>query len=63
MASENERCEKSVKKKRKRFSKKLKRSWRKHVDISDIEEHLAEERRQKRTGFVIILIFFNALLL
>ena len=39
-----------VKKKRKRVSKKSKRSWRKHVDITDIEEHLDEVRRQERTG-------------
>lgn len=42
----------TVKKKRKRVSKKSKRSWRKHVDIRDVEEHLDEVRRQERTGYV-----------
>lgn len=47
---EFENTEDNVKKKRKRVSKKSKRSWRKHVDIADIEEHLDEVRRQERTG-------------
>ena len=38
------------KQKRKHVSKKSKRSWRKHVNIKDIEEHLEEVRRQERTG-------------
>jgi nucleolar protein 53 len=45
-----ENAQDNVKKKRKRVSKKSKRSWRKHVDITEIEEHLDEVRRQERTG-------------
>lgn len=37
-------------KKKKHVSKKSKRSWRKHTDIKDIEEHLDEVRRQERLG-------------
>ncbi len=47
-----ENAQDNVKKKRKRVSKKSKRSWRKHVDIKEIEEHLDEVRRQERTGYV-----------
>lgn len=36
--------------KRKRVSKKSKRSWRKHIDIKEIEDYLDEVRRQERTG-------------
>ena len=43
-------AEDNVRKKRKRVSKKLKRSWRKNVDIKDIEDYLDEVRRQERTG-------------
>ncbi|XP_028417836.1 ribosome biogenesis protein NOP53-like [Dendronephthya gigantea] len=43
----------TVKKKRKRVSKKSKRSWRKNVDITDVEEYLDEVRRQERTGGII----------
>ncbi|CAB3983536.1 Hypothetical predicted protein [Paramuricea clavata] len=50
-----ENAQDNVKKKRKRVSKKSKRSWRKHVDITEIEEHLDEVRRQERTGGVISL--------
>ncbi|XP_046849456.1 ribosome biogenesis protein NOP53-like [Xenia sp. Carnegie-2017] len=39
--------------KRKRVSKKSKRSWRKHIDIKEIEDYLDEVRRQERTGGVI----------
>ena len=50
-----ENAQDNVKKKRKRVSKKSKRSWRKHVDITEIEEHLDEVRRQERTGYDVVL--------
>jgi hypothetical protein len=50
-----ENAQDNVKKKRKRVSKKSKRSWRKHVDITEIEEHLDEVRRQERTGYESII--------
>ena len=50
-----ENAQDNVRKKRKRVSKKSKRSWRKHVDITEIEEHLDEVRRQERTGGIISL--------
>ncbi|XP_002162604.2 ribosome biogenesis protein NOP53 isoform X1 [Hydra vulgaris] len=31
-------------------SKKSKKSWRKHTDIADVEEHLDNVRREERTG-------------
>ncbi|XP_064600436.1 ribosome biogenesis protein NOP53-like [Liolophura sinensis] len=36
--------------KRKRVSKNKKKSWRKHTDITDVEEALDDERMQQRTG-------------
>ena len=36
-------------------SKKSKKSWRKHTDISDVEEHLDNIRREERTGYPIYL--------
>lgn len=35
---------------KKRVSKKLKVSWRKHVDITDVEEYLEEKRFEERLG-------------
>lgn len=40
--------EKSYKKKR--VSKKLKSSWRKHVKITDVEEFLEDKRLEERLG-------------
>ncbi|PIK62690.1 putative glioma tumor suppressor candidate region protein 2 protein-like [Apostichopus japonicus] len=39
--------------KRKRFSKKNKRDWRKHSNIKDIEDFLEEQRVQERTGGLV----------
>lgn len=36
--------------KKKRVSKKLKKSWRKHVNIGDVEDYLEEERLKERLG-------------
>ncbi|XP_056633571.1 ribosome biogenesis protein NOP53 [Diorhabda sublineata] len=36
--------------KKKRVSKKLKKSWRKHVNINDVEEFLEEKRLEERLG-------------
>ncbi|KAL0277003.1 UNVERIFIED_CONTAM: hypothetical protein PYX00_004438 [Menopon gallinae] len=39
--------------KRKRVSKKTKKSWRKNVDINDVEDFLEEQRWEERTGFKV----------
>lgn len=36
--------------KKKRVSKKLKVSWRKHVNINDVEEYLEDTRLEERVG-------------
>lgn len=36
--------------KKKRVSKKKKISWRKHVDITDVEEFLEDQRLEERLG-------------
>ncbi|GLV31885.1 uncharacterized protein CBL_07645 [Carabus blaptoides fortunei] len=36
--------------KKKRVSKKTKQSWRKHVDVKDVEEYLEEKRADERLG-------------
>jgi len=36
--------------KRKRVSKKTKKAWRKHCDITDVENYLEDVRLQERTG-------------
>jgi nucleolar protein 53 len=36
--------------KKKRVSKKNKISWRKHVNISDVEEFLEDKRLEERLG-------------
>lgn len=38
--------------KKKRFSKKSKESWRKRIDISDVNNFLDDERQQERIGYV-----------
>lgn len=38
--------------KRKRISKKLKSSWRKHVDLTDVDNFLEEQRLTERLGYV-----------
>lgn len=35
---------------KKHVSKKLKASWRKHVDIHDVEEFLEDQRLEERLG-------------
>lgn len=35
---------------KKRVSKKSKASWRKHVDIKDVDEFLDDKRLQERLG-------------
>lgn len=42
----------NVSKKKKKYSKKTKRNWRKQTDIKDVEEYLEEVRRDERTGLV-----------
>lgn len=39
--------------KRKRVSKKSKKSWRKNVNIDDVEDFLDEQRWEERTGFKV----------
>ena len=50
MEDNQETTQGTGRKKKKHVSKKSKRSWRKHTDIKDIEEHLDEVRRQERLG-------------
>lgn len=38
--------------KKKRFSKKSKESWRKRIDISDVNNFLDDQRQQERIGYV-----------
>lgn len=38
--------------KRKRVSKKSKLSWRKHVNIADVEEFLEDQRLEERLGYI-----------
>ncbi|KAF5289470.1 hypothetical protein FQR65_LT11843 [Abscondita terminalis] len=40
----------AIQKKKKRVSKKSKLSWRKHVDITDVENFLEEKRLEERLG-------------
>lgn len=44
----------TVSEKKKRVSKKNKSSWRKHVDIKDVDEFLEEKRLEERLGLVHI---------
>jgi hypothetical protein len=37
-------------KKKRKVAKNKKKTWRKHIDISEIEEFLEDERLQERTG-------------
>lgn len=39
-----------MKLRKKRVSKKQKGSWRKHVDIHDVEEFLEDQRLEERLG-------------
>lgn len=41
---------KAINKKKKHHSRKLKSSWRKHVDITDVENFLEEQRVDKIIG-------------
>lgn len=44
-------CDMALAKPRKKHvSKKLKVSWRKHVDINDVEEFLEDKRLEERLG-------------
>lgn len=36
--------------KKKRFSKKKKESWRKRIDITDVDTFLEEQRQEERIG-------------
>ena len=40
-------------KKKRKVSKNKKKSWRKHCDITEIEEFLEDERLQERTGYML----------
>ncbi|KAK0086048.1 hypothetical protein PV325_003985 [Microctonus aethiopoides] len=41
---------KEVHKKRRRVSKKNKKSWRKHIDIKDVDKFLEDKRLEERLG-------------
>lgn len=41
--------------KKKRVSKKSKLSWRKHVNITDVEDFLEDKRLEERLGLVLVL--------
>lgn len=51
VAGQDDSCGKVVK--RKRVNKNKKKNWRKHVDISDVEKALENERFELRTGGII----------
>lgn len=36
--------------KKKRVSKKKKESWRKHIDITDVDKYMEEQRQEERIG-------------
>lgn len=40
--------------KKKKYSKKSKKNWRKHTDIKDVEEFLDDVRQEERTGLVFL---------
>lgn len=40
-------------KKKQKFSKNKKKSWRKHADVADIEDYFEDQRRDERTGYAI----------
>ena len=40
----------NLKLKKKRISRKLKSSWRKNVDITDVEDFLENQRQEERIG-------------
>lgn len=42
-----------VKSRKKRVSKKLKSSWRKYVNIADVEEFLEDKRLEERLGYCV----------
>ena len=48
-------------KKKKRVSKNKKKNWSKHSDIRDVEEMLVEQRRQMRTGLVMVVMIHSRL--
>lgn len=39
--------------KKRKYSKNKKKTWRKHIDISDIEKHLDDVSHQERTGGIV----------
>lgn len=39
--------------KMKKVSKKRKSSWRKHIDVSDIDSYLEDERLIQRCGYAL----------
>lgn len=47
---------KTISNKKKHHSRKLKSSWRKHVDITDVENFLEEQRTEERIGYVILMV-------
>lgn len=44
----------NMKEKKKRVSKKNKSSWRKHVDVKDVDEFLEEQRLEERLGLELL---------
>jgi len=43
--------------KRKRVSKKKKESWRKHIDIEDVDNFQEEQRLEERLGLELTFFF------
>lgn len=43
-------------KKPRKHSKKKKESWRKHIDITDVNEFLDEQRLEERIGYVLVVL-------
>lgn len=47
--------------KKRRHSKKKKESWRKHIDITDVNEFLDEQRLEERIGYVFFIVTYVCL--
>lgn len=44
--------------KKKRVSKKTKQSWRKHIDLKDVDDFMEEVRFDERVGYVFFWLCF-----
>lgn len=49
--------------KKKKVSKRNKSSWRKHVNIKDVDEFLEDQRLDERLGYIKVIFVFNSVTL